>query len=548
MPTLTEIGRKIRVVLYARVSTLKQALKDLSIPEQLRQMQLLCRRNGYEVVKIYIEEGASARDDRRPVFQQMIYELLSGTVEADSVIVYARSRFFRDAYRAKFYERKLEKKGIKVISVTLPTESLDAPAEHLMKNMDDAVSQYQSEMTGLLTLGAMVSNANKGYFNGGRAPYGFRVRSMKDERGNQKSKLEVSPKEAEVVRLIFRLKLERGLGAGRIASSLNQRGLRKRNGRPWTKDNILSVLKNPAYKGERIFNRYASRTKTEKPESEWVTIKVDQIVGHDSFRQVQELLEQSRPSATNPAVVSSPTLLSGILKCGRCGKSMTLETAKGGLYRYYNCRGCIREGTCPGQRIPVETTDSDVLDHVTSKLFSVKRLHLILKDWISEKKKEKRSHKEQETPVQSDINEEKRKLENIYRAIEEGIVTKSNINERINQIRRNIQLLEERLTTIRKLRTDSIPSRLLTVPFLQNFQRRLNELFYQDSALAKQYLKLFLDKIQVKGQTVRIVARKDILLRAISLAREDNFGRVPTAGGVWLPGQDSNQMRDITPL
>lgn len=111
---------------------------------------------------------------------------------------------------------------------------------------------------------------------------------------------------------------------------------------------------------------------------------------------------------------------------------MTLETAKGGLYRYYNCRGCIREGTCPGQRIPVETTDSDVLDHVTSKLFSVKRLHLILKDWISEKKKEKRSHKGQETAVQSDINEEERKLENIYRAIEEGIVTKNNIDERIN--------------------------------------------------------------------------------------------------------------------
>jgi hypothetical protein len=114
---------------------------------------------------------------------------------------------------------------------------------------------------------------------------------------------------------------------------------------------------------------------------------------------------------------------------------------------------------------------------------------------------------------------------------EEGIVTKNNIDGRINQIRQNIQLLEERLTTIRKLRTDSMPSRLLTVPFLQNFQRRLTELFYQDSALAKQYLKLFLDKIQVNGQTVRIVARKDILLRAISLAREDNFGRVPTLEG-----------------
>lgn len=116
----------MKVVLYARVSTEKQAKKDLSIPEQIRRMEQFCAQKNYEIVKTYKEEGASARDDRRPVFRKMIYQLLSGKRKVDAIVVYARSRFFRDVFGAKYYEHRLEKKGIQVISATLLTESLDA--------------------------------------------------------------------------------------------------------------------------------------------------------------------------------------------------------------------------------------------------------------------------------------------------------------------------------------------------------------------------------------------------------------------------------------
>lgn len=60
------------VALYARVSTVRQAEQDLSIPDQLQQMRDWCRRQGFLVGQEYVEPGASATDDRRPVFQQMI--------------------------------------------------------------------------------------------------------------------------------------------------------------------------------------------------------------------------------------------------------------------------------------------------------------------------------------------------------------------------------------------------------------------------------------------------------------------------------------------
>ena len=62
----------IRAGIYLRVSTSRQAEKDLSIPDQRRHLEAWCRQNGFEVVAEYVEPGASAMDDRRPQFQRMM--------------------------------------------------------------------------------------------------------------------------------------------------------------------------------------------------------------------------------------------------------------------------------------------------------------------------------------------------------------------------------------------------------------------------------------------------------------------------------------------
>lgn len=99
----------MRIALYARVSTVKQAEKDLSIPDQLRQMRDWCKAIGYTVIMEYVEPGASATDDKRPVFQQMIAEATLKPSPYDAVIVHSLSRFFRDSLEFGLYERRLNK-------------------------------------------------------------------------------------------------------------------------------------------------------------------------------------------------------------------------------------------------------------------------------------------------------------------------------------------------------------------------------------------------------------------------------------------------------
>jgi site-specific DNA recombinase len=63
-----------RTAVYVRVSTSRQAERDLSLPDQVARCRAYCERRGWEVVEIFSEPGASALDDNRPVFQEMIYK------------------------------------------------------------------------------------------------------------------------------------------------------------------------------------------------------------------------------------------------------------------------------------------------------------------------------------------------------------------------------------------------------------------------------------------------------------------------------------------
>lgn len=101
----------MKAVLYCRVSTGKQFKRNLSIPDQLNQLREYCKSQGYEIHKEFVEDGASATDDRRPAFLEMIAEAMQKDCPFSVILVLTTSRFFRDAYLAKFYKRKLKKRG-----------------------------------------------------------------------------------------------------------------------------------------------------------------------------------------------------------------------------------------------------------------------------------------------------------------------------------------------------------------------------------------------------------------------------------------------------
>lgn len=150
----------IRAALYLRVSTARQAEHELSIPDQRRQAEAYCRGKGWVVSREFEERGASATDDKRTAFQEMIEASGPGR-EFDVIVVHSYSRFYRDAFQLEFYLRRLLKNGVKVVSIT--QETGDDPMSQMVRKILALFDEYQSKENGKHTLRAMKENARQGF-------------------------------------------------------------------------------------------------------------------------------------------------------------------------------------------------------------------------------------------------------------------------------------------------------------------------------------------------------------------------------------------------
>ena len=82
-------------ILYARVSTDKQAQKELSIPAQLAAMRQFAKGNGWRVLEEYVDRGESARTMKRPELQKLI-RFCAEKKSVDMVVVHKLDRMARN--------------------------------------------------------------------------------------------------------------------------------------------------------------------------------------------------------------------------------------------------------------------------------------------------------------------------------------------------------------------------------------------------------------------------------------------------------------------
>lgn len=531
----------MRVVLYARVSTQRQAEQDLSIPDQFHQLEEYRRRNRHEIIERYDDPGVSATDDNRPGFQDMIAYCLDRSNSVEAVLVLTTSRFFRDAVGARVYKEQLKRHGVQVIAIT--QEVSEGPGGELVEMIFEAIDQYESRMNAFHTLRGMKENARRGNLNGSQAPFGYRVETIETEGGKPRRRLVPEPEEAETVRLMFRAYVDgvdgRRMGTKTLTEHLNENGRLGRGGRPWTKMRVQERLADSTYVGEHYFNRFDSRTRQEKPRSEWILVPVPPIIDEELWQRAEQLRRANRPSKRRPpSVAGSPVLLAGLLHCGRCGARMSTETAKG-QYRYYNCTTYIRRGrsACPGSRVRQDELDRAVLEHLAERLFSRERVREIVKQLATEVGRLRRSSNERVGALQARLQDVRLRIKRQYDAIESGAVDMTLVGDRLRELKAEEADLSEQIE--RSQGPKPLPLYLFKDESLQAVGDNLREAFLSpDSGVAKRYLNLFVRRIELEGDEVRIETNVagllDEGLQNPKTRTVDHSGAVLAVGNAWL--------------
>ena len=370
-------------IAYLRVSTSEQAERELSLPAQRRAVQDYAARHGRMISREYVEAGCSGTSANRKAFREMLEDVFRPGSDVGTVVVHHTSRFTRNATEARVVKEKLRKEGVRVVAVCQETN--DDPIGKLIEGVFECIDQYESEVNDMRTSAAMREAVRQGYFPGSGAPFGFTRKKVELRPNVLRSVLVRDEKEAAIVRQLFQLYVA-GNGAKSVAQALNERGLRYRRGRPWSKDLVLHVLDEPAVAGTYYWGRWSAKRKSSRNQSDWLPLRVEPLI-KSSLYELAMTVRQDREPMRNPGRPASPeSLLAGLLRCGRCGASYQLETSgkrvNGGVYRYryYNCRTFCRVGSaaCAGGRIPVAELNAAVLKHIAALVCSEERCDALL--------------------------------------------------------------------------------------------------------------------------------------------------------------------------
>jgi site-specific DNA recombinase len=532
----------VRAALYLRVSTKRQAEKELSIPDQRKQLEAFCKQRGWTVAAEFVEAGASGTtDDRRPAFQAMLGSALGVERPFDVIIVHSFSRFFRDAYKFEYHRRKLDKAGVGVISIT--QEVGEDPMGEMVRQILNLFDEYQSKENAKHVLRAMNENARQGYWNGARPPFGYSAVAVETKGDAVKKKLVVDPKEAELVKEIFRL-FQHGtgksgpMGVRRIVQHLNTGGVTYRNGGKFHSSLVHAMLTCGTYKGLHHFNRRSKKTGQVKDRAEWVPFETPVIIEPAVFDRVQALLASRAPTVTPPREVNGPTLLTGLAKCST-GSGMTVRTGKGGRYKYYTCHRHMNQGACDCSRksIPMPMLDGIVLDQLENRIFVPERLEVILTELIDH---ERRSGTDSRARVR-DLNRQEReitaKLDRLYDALSDGTVQKT------DTFQSKVAQLEKQRDEIIRLkshtsRQSALPAKVLAKNNLERFTNALRaNLRDEDPAFRRAYVRQFVDRVEVSEGEVCISGSKAALAGAIAAQEKGSSEGVPTFVRQWWAHQ-----------
>ena len=426
----------INAVSYCRVSSEEQALKDLSIPAQRKALRRwLDERPDHALLQGFVDEGESAYApaNKRTGFCEMVSFCRRNDVNL--ILVHKLDRFSRNREESILFKSLLRKHGVTVKSVT---ENYDpeTPQGFLYEGMIEVINQFYSMNLATETVKGMRENAERGFCNGGRVPYGYRLERISDGNGREHSQLVPGPEEEVAsIRRMFDLAANQGMGGKRIANLFNGDGLPAPRSRHWNASTINSMLNNRAYVGDRVwFKRHNAGhgAREATPEDEQIIVENthEPLVERELFDRRRERAAKRAFHRRGDKEKHVEYLLSRLIRCDRCGNNFVgrrqkYTNRKGETYdllRYY-CSGYLNKGTsvCPSFPIKKDWIESLVLDLLRARLCSpdaLAELEARVQERIEERR---RTYGRGPKAIQQRIHDIERRIQNYYRAIGDGL-------------------------------------------------------------------------------------------------------------------------------
>jgi DNA invertase Pin-like site-specific DNA recombinase len=367
------------VGIYCRLSEKEaggQEDTSISIQNQQAIIERHVANEGWNVYKVYIDDGKRGVTFDRPQFNAMVRDIKDGKLNC--VITKDITRLGRNSQQSSAWREFFLEHGVRYISLHngidikdeddddgLSIALMELISEHYPKSVSKNVRKIKKEM------------AQQGKFSNGRAPYGY-VKSPEN-----KHILVVDENVAHNVARIYRL-YNGGMTGRAIADLFNSEGIPTANTyyychlmkKPnpynsnkdmWGSATVMNILKNPTYygaivNGKRTVKSYKDKRIIRRDESEWIIIedKHTPIVTREMWDNAQAISKKNHKDTVRRSADGEVSIFASILKCADCGGNMVFNRKenKTNTREYFRCSTYTQKGK---DVCPMHSADYDVI-------------------------------------------------------------------------------------------------------------------------------------------------------------------------------------------
>ncbi len=355
--------------------------------------EYLSKHKNLQYVDEYIDDGYSGTSFERPSFQRLMEDVKERKINC--IIVKDLSRLGRNYIETgRYIEQVFPLLGVRFISILDHYDSAekDSASDWLVVPFKNLINDAYARDISVKIRSQLDVKRKNGKFIGSFATYGY------DKNPNDNNHLIIDPYAADIVRLIFRMKLS-GCNQAGIADRLNgmgilppaaykrNNGMRFRGGFHWSADpkweasSVRSILRNEIYTGtmvQGIHNKisYKMKQSTTVEKENWIRVPQthDAIIERPVFDEIQRMLEHDTRTSPGKTRVYA---LSGLVICGDCGNNMVRKKIRDHGYMLCNTHKLGRG--CTSHHISTTKLEHLVLESIQKQITMLLDAEAILK-------------------------------------------------------------------------------------------------------------------------------------------------------------------------
>lgn len=516
------------IAIYARQSIEKK--DSVSIEAQIEKCKTFCGEQNY---KIYKDVGYSGKNINRPQFSKLIEDIKSGIIK--KVISYRLDRISRSIADFSQLLIMFDKYNVKFISATENFDT-DSPMGRAMINIVMTFAQLERETIVERVTDNYYFRANNGYWAGGYAPYGYKIKHIIGQDGKRHSVLEENTEQSKIVKDIYDMYINKNMSMRKIAQQLNLDKIPtlKNNGN-WGINAVGAILSRPIYTeattkiydyynklgshitnnvdffdGSMTANLYGKTKKNVKvkairnyDEMFLSLINCKPLISNEDWFKAQEIkgTRKYMPARSNTSKIS---FLCGLVKCGKCGSNMVTQGCKNsyGIQYYYlicSTKRNLGANICNNKMIDVSKLEDAVLTDM-KEYFNSSNIKQKINKYLNNNKQKNFELLAQKEKLENEIIGIDIQINNLIDSIAEGnTVISKYINQKIEDLENQKQNFSTQLNNLNKKSNLNDDNSL--IEYIKNINEKLNSNNFEE---LKVLCKTVIDKIIITDKNIDI--------------------------------------------